>query len=172
MPPWVAAISIAVLVATVPLSWVYRVLQTLPEPLVLSYRRWPFWLNLAVIMAATGTTALFIRRLYYGSPAPPDLARDGLLLVIAALTYILAFALLIRQYVGLYPEYFVAAGRGGFTVRRRLYENVVRLEEAGEGGGATEVLLYLKSRERLALAVPTRELARLYKLIEQSKPDP
>jgi hypothetical protein len=151
---------------------VYRLLQGLPEPVVLSHRRWPLRLNLVIIMVATGATAVFIRRLYYASPSVPDLTRDGLRLLIAGLIYILAFALLIRQYVGLYPEYFVAAGRGGFTVRRRLYENVVRLEEVREGGDQTEVLLYLKSRERLTLTVPTRELRRLYKLIEESKPDP
>ena len=160
------------LVATVPLCWVYRVLQSLPEPLVLSHRRWPFGVNLLIIMSATATTAVFIRRLYYGaSSEAEDPAVDALRLAIAALVYILAFVLLIRQHVGLYPEYFVAAGRGGFTMRKRLYRNVVRIEELGESGGETGVRVCLKSREKLTLTVPTRDLAELYALIEKSRPD-
>lgn len=159
------------LVATVPLSWVYRVLQGLPQPVVLSHRRWPLWFNLLIIAAATGTVAFFVRRLYYASTAP-DLTGDGLRLLIAGLAYILAFVLLIRQFVGLYPEYFVAPGRGGFTVRRRLYVNVVRIEEVRENAGETEVRLFLKSREQLTLSIPTRELPRLYGLVERSQPEP
>ena len=127
MHPWVAASSIAVLVATVPLCWVYRVLQDLPEPVSLSHKRWPLSVNLGIILVATATTAAFIHQLYYAASAAPDPTLDGLRFLIAAPVYILAFVLLIRQYVGLYPEYFVAAGRGGFTVRKRLYQNVVRV---------------------------------------------
>jgi hypothetical protein len=172
LPPGVAAFSIAVLVATVPLSWVYRVLESLPEPIVLTHRRWPLWLNLLVSLAVTGTTAFFVRRLYYTEPAIPDPVADGLRLLITGLAYILGFVLLIRQHVGLYPEYFVAAGRGGFTVRKRLYENVVRLEEVREVGDETEVLLFMKNRERLRLSLPSSEIPRLYGLIEESQPDP
>lgn len=170
MPPWVAASSIAVLVAMVPLCWVYRVLEALPKPLVLSHRRWSFWVNLLIILSATIVTARFLWRLYEPPPVPNPVAA-GLRLVIAALIYILAFALLIRQYVGLYPEFFVASGRGGVTVRRRLYQNVVRLEERGDSGSDFEVLIYLRSREKLTLSVPSRDLSLLYSLIEKSQPD-
>jgi len=168
--PWVAASSIAVLVATVPLCWVYRVLQVLPEPISLSHRRWPYQVNLAIILFVTVVTAGFIRSLYYTATPPTNPILDALRLLIAAPVYILAFVLLIRQYVGLYPDYFVASGRGGFTVRKRLYQNVVRVEEKREIRGETEVLLYMKSRERLILTVSGRDLGTLYTLIRESAP--
>lgn len=159
------------LVATVPLCWVFRVLQGLPEPLILSHGRWPLAANLAIVLTSTATTAVFIRRLYYSASPTPNARAQGLLLVITALVYIFAFVLLIRQYVGLYPEYFVAAGPGGFTLRKRLYQNIVRVEEVRESHGETEVLFFMKSRERLTLGVPTRDLALLYSLIERSRPE-
>lgn len=171
MEPWVAASSIAVLVATVPLCWLYRVFQGLPEPIVLSHRRWSLKINLLIILTATATAAAFIRGLYYRGDVASDPALAGLRLLIAATVYVLAFVLLIRQYVGLYPEYFVATGRGGFTVRKRLYQNIVRVEETREVGRETEVLIYLKSREKLALTIPTPDIPRLYELIEVSHPD-
>lgn len=172
LSPWVAAVSIAVLVATVPLCWVYRVLQSLPDPLVLSHRRWPLWANLAIVVVATATTAFFLRRIYYADGPPTDPVVDSLRFAIAASSYILAFVLLIRQHVGLYPQFLVAAGRGGFTMRKRLYQNVVRLEEVRESGGETEVRIFLRSRERLMLSLPSRDLPRLYTLIDESKTDP
>ena len=171
MHPWVAASSIAVLVTTVPLSWVYRVLQDLPEPLALSHKRWPFQANLLIILVATATTAAFIRQLYYAVSEVADPTLDVVRLLIAAPVYILAFVLLIRQYLGLYPEYFVAAGRGGFTVRKRRYQNVVRVEETRESNDEIEVLFYLKSRERLPLTLDRRDLALLYSQIEKSHPE-
>ena len=171
MHPWIAASSIAVLVATVPLCWVYRVLQDLPEPVSLSNRRWPLQVNLAIILVVTATTALFIHQIYYSAPAGSDQVMEALRFLIAAPVYILAFVLLIRQYVGLYPEYFVAAGRGGFTVRKRLYQNVVRVEETRELRREIEVLLFLKTREKLPLTLPRRDLDQLYALIERCKPE-
>jgi hypothetical protein len=171
VPPWVAASSIAVLVTTVPLCWVYRVLQGLPAPLVPAHPRWSVRVNLFLIGGATGSTAFFIRHIYYVD-AVPDPAAGALRLAIAALVYILAFVLLIRQYTGLYPEYLVAAGPGGFTVRRRLYANVVRIEERDEAGGYTQVVLFLKNREKLRLSIPGEGVPLLYTLIEKSRPEP
>ena len=171
MQEWVAASSIAVLVATVPLCWVYRVFQDLPPPLALFHRRWPLWANLLIIGAATASTTVLIRRIYYDAAPAADPRVEGLRLVIAALIYVLAFVLLIRQYVGLYPEYFVAAGRGGFTVRKRLYRNVVGLKKVGESHGETEVRLRLKGRGQATLHVPNRDLGLLSELIGKSRPE-
>lgn len=165
MYPWVAAVSIAVLVTTVPLCWVYRVLEGLPAPIARSHPHWPYPINLAIILAATVTASVFIRGLYYSGSGLSDPALAALRFLIAAPVYILAFVLLIRQYLGLYPEFFVASGPGGFTVRKRSYRNVVRLEERRQLGDETEVLFYMKIRERLILAVPVRDLERLYELI-------
>jgi len=149
---------------------VYRVLEDLPDPITLSSRRWPYQLNLAIILVATAATAAFIRSLYYTASAPTEPALAALRLMIAVPIYVLAFVLLIRQYVGLYPEYFVASGPGGFTVRKRLYQNVIRIEERRENRDEIEVLVFLKDRERLVLNLGRRDVETLYRLIRESVP--
>ena len=138
---------------------------------MLSHRRWPFQVNLVIVIVSTASTAVFIRRLYYSDAMSVDPAVDGLRFAIAAVVYILAFVLLIRQYVGLYPEYLVASGKGGFTLRKRLYQNIVRVEEARTSGHETEVLFYFQNRERLRLTLPDRGVPLVYELIEKNKPE-
>ena len=167
MPPWVAALSVAVLVATVPLTWILRVLQALPDPLVLSHRQWPIWGNLTLIGCITAIVTVFIRNVYYGTT--PAAAEIGMQFVIVGLAYVFGFVLLLRQFAGLYPEYFVSTGRTGLALRKATYQHIVKVETLSEGRGETSLRIELENGDCLRLNLPTRHLSVLDEQIESSR---
>ncbi len=167
MPPWIAALSVAALVATVPLTWIFRVLQRLPDPLALSHRQWSIGGNLTLIGCITAVVTVFIRNVYYGTtPAP---AVIGMQFLIVGLIYVFGFVLLLRQFAGLYPEYFVSTGRTGLAMRKATYQHIVNVETFREGREETSLLIELQDGDRLRLDLPTRHLSLLYDQIESSR---
>ena len=168
MPPWIAALSVGILVATVPVTWILRVLQGLPDPLVLSHRQWPICGNLALIGCVTAIVTVFIRNVYYGTtPAP---AVIGMQFLIVGLAYVFSFVLLLRQFAGLYPEYFVSTGRTGLAMRKATYQHIVNVETLREVRGETSLQIELQNGDCLRLDLPTRHLSVLYEQIESSRP--
>ena len=167
MPPWIAALSVAGLVATVPLTWILRVLQRLPDPLALSHRQWPGWGNLALIGCITAIVTVFIRNVYYGTTPAPAVIGVGFLIV--GLVYVFGFVLLVRQFAGLYPEYFVSTGRTGLALRKATYPHIVKVETLREGRGETSLQIKLQNGDCLRLDLPTRHLSVLYDQIESSR---
>jgi len=168
--PWVTSLLISILVATVPMTWVLRIMRDLPDPLLVSYRRWPAWANSLLIASVTGCIAVFIRFAYYGPTREP--LGIGFELVIACIVYVFGMALLIRQFAGLYPEYFVTTGWSGLGVRKAVYRNIVDVQTTGESRGETRLQIEMGSGEFLPLELPTKHLFRLYDVIEKSKPEP
>ena len=168
MSTWLLAASIAILVATVPMAWVYRILADLPRPIVLSHRRWPPWANFALIGAVTFNVALFARAGYYGAPRPPSSV--GLHFLVAAVVYAFGFVMLLRQFSGLYPEYFVTTGRTGVSMRKALYRNVIGIRTLSESRGETRLGLEMRGGEILPLDLPTRHLPALAERIKESQP--
>lgn len=168
MPSWVAATLVAVLVATVPMAWVLGIMRDLPDPLVGSHRRWPGWANSLVIGLVTLSVTVFIRFAYYG--ATPEPLRIGFQLLIVSVAYVFGMVLLVRQFEGLYPEYFVTTGRSGLTVRKAAYRNVSGIEALREAGGETLLRIEMNSGRSLRLELPTRDLPVLFQAIERNKP--
>ena len=98
MSPWITALLVAILLATVPLTWIFRILRNLPPPLLLSHRRWPAWVNFALIGAITGNVTVFVRGVYYGGTREP--LALALQFLIAAVIYFFGFVLIVRQFAG------------------------------------------------------------------------
>ena len=169
MSGWAQSFSLAILVATMPLTFVYSIFQNLPTPLLLAHGRWPLWVNAAIIAAVTLDSAVFIREALGSAGA--DLVGLGLAFLIAALIYAFGFVLLVRQYAGLYPEYFVTTGRSGFSVRKGLYRNVVDIERDRESGEETRLRIRMRAGESLHLSLPTRDLGVFFEAIKNSQPD-
>jgi hypothetical protein len=158
----------AVLVATVPLVWVLRILGNLPEPIVMSHRRWPWWANSLLIGAVSGGVVIFIRVAYYGGSR--SILNLAFQFVIVSMVYVFGLVLLVRQFSGLYPEYFVTAGRTGLSPRKALYSKVVDVQRRGEAGGEIHLRIKMESGERLHLHIPTHQLPTLREAIEKYKP--
>jgi hypothetical protein len=170
MSNWVPALSMAVFVATVPLLWVFRILTDLPHPLVLSHRQWPAWANFCLIGLITANVTVFIHGMYDGGTEEP--LSFLLRCVIAGVIYLFGFVFLVRQFAGLYPEYFVTAGRTGFGIRKALYRNIVDIGEASASRHETHLRIHMKTGESLHLILPTRELPAFHKAIEDNQPEP
>lgn len=168
MNPWLASVSIAILVATVPLSWVLRILRDMPAPVVRTFRRWPDSVNLLVVGGVTAVVTAFIRFAYYG-PAEP--MRVAFQFLIASLVYVFAIVLLVRQHVGLYPEYFVTVGASGLALRKGLYANVADIVVGSESEREVEVELVMRSDETLLLHLPAHHLGTLRELVAKAQPE-
>ena len=166
MNPWIASASIAVLVATVPLSWVIRILRDMPPPVVRSFPRWPDRVNLLVVAAVTAMVTTFIRFAYYAPVAQPW--RVAFLFLITALVYVFAIVLLLRQHVGLYEEYFVTVGVTGLAPRKALYSNVDDIVIRSESSSEAQVELRMRSNETLVLHLPAHHVRTLRELVEKS----
>ena len=169
MPFWVTSLMFAVLVATVPLTWVLRLLLDLPEPLTLSHRRWPLPANLAIIGVITSDVSIFIRSVYYGRPSDP--LTVGMAFLITGVIYVFGFVLLLRQFAGLYPEYFITTGSTGLALRKGLYRNVTDVEVVSKARGETHLRIHMRDGEKHPLNLPTRHVVELYKAIDSVQPE-
>ncbi len=158
----------AVFVATVPLLWVFRILTDLPQPLALSHRQWPPWANFFLIGLITANVAVFIHGMSDGGTEEP--LNFVLRFVIAGVVYFFGMVLLVRQFAGLYPEYFVTAGRTGFGVRKSLYRNIVDIDEKYASRHETELRIHIRTGESLHLTLPTRHIPAFHKVIEDNQP--
>ena len=90
---------------------------------------------------------------------------------IAVLVYVFGFVLLIRQFAGLYPEYFVTAGRTGLGMRKALYRNIVDIDEVSESAGETEIMVHMRTGESLSLTLPVPTKPVFYQAIKDNQPE-
>ena len=165
---WVTSLMFAVLVATVPLTWVLRLLLNLPAPLALSHDGWPLQVNFAIIGVITADVTIFIRSVYYGGPSDPITV--GMEFLITGVIYVFGFVLLLRQFAGLYPEYFVTTGKAGLVLRKARYTNVADIEVVSEARGETHLRIHMRNGENHPLNLPTRHVVELHKAIESAQP--
>ena len=169
MSQWVPALSMAVFVATIPLLWVFRILTDLPQALALSHRQWPRWANFCLIGLITANVAVFIHEMYDGGTGEP--LSFALRFVISSVIYFFGFVLMIRQFAGLYPEFFVTAGRTGFGIRKALYRNIIDLDAESASRNETRLRIHMRSGEWLQLTLPTRHLSVFHKALEDNQPE-
>src|SRR5262245_45393646 len=158
MPPWVSAAIFAILVVVFPYTLIFRMLLQLPKPVVLSHRRWPLYLNLFIIGAITGWVTVFIHSVYYrrGQLNPIAVLMEFL---IAALAYAFGLVLILRQFAGLYPEFFVSTGRTGLSLRKTAYRNVTKIEEVASAYGETCFLVTYRYGIAMLSTLSTRHQA-------------
>src|SRR5438552_1708302 len=105
-PSWISALVFAILIVVFPYTLILKILLQLPKAVALSHRPWTLGGNLVVIGAVTTWVTVFIHSVYYrrGLNSPVVLLMQ---FVIAALVYAFGLVLILRQFGGLYPEFFV-----------------------------------------------------------------
>jgi len=164
MPPWISSTLFAVLVVAFPYTVIFRILHQLPGPIGLSHRRWPFPANLALIAAVTAWIAVFIHTAYYSRGANPA----GVLMQfgIAALAYAFGLVLILRQFAGLYPDFFVTTGRSGLALRKTAYRNVVNIQEVMRGHGESQLRIETSYGSVVRLTLPNRYVPSLYERVK------
>jgi hypothetical protein len=165
MPPWLSAAIFAILVVAFPYTLIFRMLLQLPKPVVLSHRRWPLYLNLFIIGAITGWVTVFIHSVYYrrGQLNPIAVLMEFL---IAALAYAFGLVLILRQFAGLYPEFFVSTGRTGLSLRKTAYRNVTKIDEVSRAYGESRLRVETSYGLVVPLTLPTRYVASLYERVK------
>jgi hypothetical protein len=165
MSPWASSIIFAMLVVLFPYTLIFKILLQLPKPVALSHRRWPLAGNLVVIAAITAWIAVFIHGVYY---------RRGLIdpfavlmeFIIAALAYAFGLVLILRQFAGLYPEFFVTTGSTGLALRKTAYRNVTNIEEVARGYGETHLKVETSYGLTIPLTLPTKDVPSLYERVK------
>jgi hypothetical protein len=164
MPPWPSSLLFAVLVVTVPYTLILKILLRLPKPIALSHRRWPTPVTIAVIGGITAYVTIFIRSAYYSSGHSPTAVL--MQFVIAALAYAFGLVLILRQFSGLYPDFFVTTGRTGLSLRKTAYRNVIDIEEIARGYGESHLRIETSYGLAVRLTLPTRHVASLYERVK------
>jgi hypothetical protein len=165
MPPWISSAVFAILVVCFPYTLILRILMQLPKPVALSHRRWPLVVNILVIAAVTVWATFFIHGIYYRRGFF-DPVSSLIQFVIAALAYAFGLVLILRQFAGLYGEFFVTAGRSGLALRKTAYRNVIKIEEVARAHGETELRVETNYGLVVPLTLPTRHVASLYERVK------
>jgi hypothetical protein len=122
-----------------------------------------------MIGLVTAMVTLFIRLVYY-RPSPEPL-NIGFQFLIASLVYIFAIVLLIRQHVGLYPEYFITAGTTGLALRKASYRHVVDYGVRAESGREVQLEVEMRTNERLVIHLPAQHVRTFRELVEKQQPE-
>jgi hypothetical protein len=164
MPSWLSATIFAILVVFFPFTLILRILLQLPKPIALSHRRWSTPVHLAVIAGITAWVAIFIHSAYYSQTPSPLLVL--MQFFIAALAYAFGLVLILRQFSGLYPEFFVTTGRTGLALRKTAYRNVIKIEEVARGYGESHLRVETSYGRVVPLTLPTRQVPNLYERVK------
>jgi hypothetical protein len=165
MPSWISAVTFAFLVVVIPYTLIYKILLQLPKPVAASYRRWPLAANVLVIGAISACITVFIHGAYYrrGFSNPAAVLMEFL---ITALLYAFGLVLILRQFAGLYTDYFVTTGRSGLSLRKTAYRNVTRIEEVSEVSGESHLRIETSYGLVVPLTLPTKHVAKLYERVK------
>jgi hypothetical protein len=86
--------------------------------------------------------------------------------LITALLYAFGLVLILRQFAGLYPDFFVTTGRSGLSLRKTAYRNVTRIEEVGAGSGESHLRIETNYGLIVPLTLPTKHVAKLYERVK------
>ena len=164
MPSWVSATVFAILVVIFPYSLIFKILLQLPKPIALSHRRWRGAVNVTILGAITAWVAVFIHAAYYRRSSDPFVVLMEF--VIAALAYAFGLVLMLRQFAGLYPEFFVTTGRSGLALRKTAYRNVVKIEEVARGYGESRLHIETSYGLVVPLTLPTKSVPSLYERVK------
>lgn len=155
----------AFLVVVIPYTILLKILLQLPKPVGLSHKRWPVAANVVVVAAVTAWTTVFIHGVYYrrGFKEPPVIAMEFL---ISVLVYAFGLVLLLRQFAGLYPEFFVTTGWSGLSLRKTAYRSVVQIEEVSRVSGEAQLRIETNYGAVIGLTLPSRCVPMLYERVK------
>src|SRR5215475_8656769 len=165
MPPWVSAAMFATLVVIFPYTVIFRILSQLPKSVALSHRRWPLVVNLLIIGIITAWVTVFIHTTYYRRGLV-NLPGVLMAFIVTALVYAFGLVLILRQFAGLYPEFFVTTGRTGLALRKTAYRNVSKIEEVARGYGESHLRVETSYGLVVPLTLPTRYVSSLYERVK------
>jgi hypothetical protein len=163
MPSWLSAAIFAILVVLFPYVVIFRILLQLPKAIALSHRRWSVAINIAIIFGITAWIAVFIHSAYYRRADPYLVLMQ---FVIAALAYVFGLVLILRQFGGLYPEFFITTGRSGLALRKTAYRNVINIEEVARVYGESRLRVETSYGTVVPLTLPARDVASLYERVK------
>jgi hypothetical protein len=149
----------------IPYTLLLKILLQLPKPVGLSHKRWPVSGNVVLVSGITAVITIFVHHVYYrrGLAEPPTVAME---FVIAALIYAFGLVLMLRQFAGLYPEFFVTTGRSGLALRKTAYRNVTHIRELGRASGEARLRVETSYGLTVALTLPTRYVPMLYERVK------
>jgi len=164
MPNWLTSLLLAVLVVTIPFTFILKIMLRLPRALALSHRRWPARVNYPLIAAITAYITVFIRSAYYGRGSNPEAVL--MQFVIAALAYVFGLVLILRQFCGVYPEYIVTAGRTGLSLRKTVYHNITHVEEISRQGGEARLRVITIHGLAIPFTLPVRSVSIFYERLK------
>jgi hypothetical protein len=128
---WLTSLMLAILLTTIPFTFVATLLARMPRPLASSYGQWPAVVNGLVIGAVTAAVTVFVHSNYVGGGTVSLAVAARFLLV--ALIYAFGFSLLLRQAAGVYPEFIVTLGWAGLGLKKTVYRNILRIETISSG---------------------------------------
>jgi hypothetical protein len=165
MPPWLSAVVFATLVVIFPYTLILKILMQLPKAVALSHRRWPLAANIAVIGATTAWVTVFIHGAYYRRGFSNSTA-VLMEFIIAALAYAFGLVLMLRQFSGLYPEFFITTGRTGLALRKTAYRNVIKIEEISRAHGEAHLRVETNYGVVIPLTLPAQYVASLYERVK------
>ena len=74
--------------------------------------------------------------------------------------------LILRQFSGLYPEFFVTTGRSGLALRKTAYRNVIKIEEVARARGEARLRVETSYGLVVPLTLPTRHVPSLYERVK------
>jgi len=165
VPSWISSVAFAFLVVVIPYTFLYKILLQLPKPVGLSHKRWPLTANVGLITAVATCITVFIHGAYYhrGFTNPGGILME---FVIAAVIYAFGLVMLLRQFAGLYPEFFVTTGSSGLSLRKTAYRNVIHIHELSRVSGEARLRIETSYGRVIALTLPTRYVPMLYERVK------
>ena len=165
MPSWISSVVFAFLVVVIPYTFLFKILLQLPKAVALSHKRWPLAANIGLIAAVATWVTIFIHGAYYhrGFTNPPVILME---FVIAALVYALGLVMLLRQFAGLYPEFFVTTGSSGLSLRKTAYRNVIHIDELSRASGEARLRIETSYGLVVGLTLPIQYVPMLYERVK------
>jgi hypothetical protein len=155
----------AFLVVVIPYTFLFKILLQLPKPVALSHGKWPLGANIAVIAVVTAWVTVFIHGAYYhrGFANPTAVLME---FMISVVVYAFGLVLLLRQFAGLYPEFFVTTGRSGLALRKTAYRNVTQIQQVSRAAGEAHLRVETSYGLVVGLTLPTRYVPMLYERVK------
>src|SRR5436190_24028711 len=164
MSSLLTSLLFAVLVVTIPFTFILKIMLQLPKPLALSHRRWPTIMDYALIGAITACITVFIRSAYFVRGSNPSAVM--MQFVIAGLAYIFGLVLILRQFCGVYPEYIVTTGRTGLSLRKTVYRNIRDVEEISRNRDEVQLQIITSLGAAIHFTLPARDVSIFYERLK------
>jgi hypothetical protein len=156
MSLWMSSLMLAILLTTIPFTFIATVLARMPRPLASSYGQWPPLANGLLIGTVTAAVAIFVHSNYSSGPSSSVTLAAKFLLV--SLVYAFGFSLLLRQAAGVYPEFIVTLGWAGLGLRKTSYRNILRIETLSSGVTETRFRIDTAHGVAVIFTLPTAEV--------------